>query len=432
MTQNLRFSGTSISPELTNINTSKTLSWGDLTSGNSYTAARYHNSGNNTTGYWYNFAGASAMTIATNSNSNPATYDICPKGWKLPTSSELATITSSSSSFSPITGGYYSGGSATSTTSGYWWASDASSTTVRYRLQWNGSALSSTGTNNRRHGLYIRCKKLPPTMQSVDSSTLASMMPNLGDTTTLRDARDDQEYSVAKLADGQYWMTTNLNLAGGTALSADDTDVTSDYISSFSTSNNLTKTGSTIILPASSTSGFNTDNYSYVYNSGKTGTDCSSPGCYSYYSWDAAVLGSGRSITTDNTDAPYSICPKGWRLPNTRSGTDGSSDFRALAIALGGSSSISEYKNSSTSPTGSEMLSLVMASPNNFHFTGRYYAGGSFYDDSIFGYYWSSTSYDAQNSRSLCIYSYNGDIGANFASPLYRPGGSSIRCIKSS
>ena len=41
--------------------------------------------------------------------------------------------------------------------------------------------------------------------------------------------------------------------------------------------------------------------------------------CYSYYSWDAATLGSGRSISTENTGAPYSLCPKGWRLPTSGS-----------------------------------------------------------------------------------------------------------------
>ena len=100
---------------------------------------------------------------------------------------------------------------------------------------------------------------------------------------TVYDKRDMQEYTVAKLADGNCWMAKNLNLAGGTALSASDTDVESSYISSFSTSNNLTKSGSTIVLPASSQSGFTRHDYSYVYNS--SSTNCSStPGCYGYYS----------------------------------------------------------------------------------------------------------------------------------------------------
>ena len=220
-------------------------------------------------------------------------------------------------------------------------------------------------------------------------------------------------------------MTTNLNLAGGTALSADDTDVNSDYISSFSTSNNLTKTGDTIVLPASSTSGFNTNDYSYVYNSSKTGTDCSSPGCYSYYSWDAATLGSGRTIATDNANAEQSICPKGWHLPTTyRGNPNDSTDFRKLMIALGGSGSIYNY-NSSTTPTGATMSSSLQASPNNFLLAG-YYSVGSFFYGGSEGFYWSSTtSSDNRGTRNLLFgssYVYSADFyGRNM--------GGSVRCV---
>ena len=57
----------------------------------------------------------------------------------------------------------------------------------------------------------------------------------------------------------------------------------------------------------------------YVYNTRNSTDNCDNPGCYSYYSWHAATAGSGVDITTANTDAPYSICPKGWKLPNATS-----------------------------------------------------------------------------------------------------------------
>ncbi|MBR3353561.1 InlB B-repeat-containing protein, partial [Candidatus Saccharibacteria bacterium] len=92
-------------------------------------------------------------------------------------------------------------------------------------------------------------------MQDLTSSTIATLLPSTGSTATVYDSRDQQQYTIAKLADGKYWMTTNLNLAGGTALSADDTDVTSTYISGFTTQGNLTKSGNTIVLPTSSPTG---------------------------------------------------------------------------------------------------------------------------------------------------------------------------------
>ena len=245
---------------------------------------------------------------------------------------------------------------------------------------------------------------------------------------TMYDSRDTgrkTEYTTA-LIGGQCWMTTNLNLAGGTALSADDTDITSAYISSFTTSNNLTKSGNTIVLPASSTSGFDTDNYSYVYNSGKTpasDSDCGTPGCYSYYSWDTATVGSGRSITANNTDAPYSICPKGWHLPNTRSGTNDTADFRKLMTLLGGSADIQTY-TADTTPTGATIFSGLSSDPLNYLRAGFYY-GSTFYYGGGDGRYWSATSNSGTSARNL----YFDSTSVYSADSLGRRDGFSVRCV---
>lgn len=249
-----------------------------------------------------------------------------------------------------------------------------------------------------------------------------------GQTYTKKDSRDQQDYTIAKLADGKVWMTKNLNLAGGTALSVDTTDVTSEYIDSFTTSNNLTKNGSAIVLPASSTVGFNTDNYSFVYNSGNNTDTCTdTQACYSYYSWDAATLGSGRSISTDNTDAPYSICPKGWKLPSTYDGSGaaaGATDFRALVIAFGGSNSIQEYTDS-TSPTGSELYALLgPGTMPNFLLAGVY-SDDSFQGYGNIGAYWSSTSVTEDAAQGFVFDSQ--DIYSADYDP--RGFGLSVRCL---
>ncbi|MBQ3470441.1 hypothetical protein IJH23_01880, partial [Candidatus Saccharibacteria bacterium] len=242
---------------------------------------------------------------------------------------------------------------------------------------------------------------------------------------TLTDPRDSQTYKVARLADGNCWMVENLNLAGGTALSADDTDVTSAYISGFSTSNNLTKTGDTIVLPASSTSGFNTANYSYVYNSGNKTSNCASPGCYSYYSWDAATLGSGRSISTENTDAEQSICPKGWRLPTSGATSNEGwkrGDFYALATAYGANLESNYYESSATFYNN--------AGPGTtpgFLLAGLY-SNGSFGNGGSYGRYWSSTSFSGTSSaRDL----YFDSSSVNSARGSSRRYGFSVRCLLS-
>ena len=285
---------------------------------------------------------------------------------------------------------------------------------------------TSTGNNFHFYAMWKEPCVGQVKMQELTSSSIATLLPNEHSTATVCDTRDEETYTIAKLKDGKYWMVENLNLAGGTSLSANDTDVTSAYISSFSTSNNLTKTGDTIVLPTSSTSGFNTIDYSYVYNSGNKSTNCASPGCYSYYSWDAATLGSGRTIVTDNTDAPHSICPKGWKLPSTHNGSGTAAeaaDFRALMIGYGGSSSIKTY-NSSTNPTGVTMFGNIGPSTvPNFIFTGNYYYGSFRMAD--YGDFWSSTSYFTSSAYSVELYNNYVATAVDYSRNL----GHSVRCL---
>ena len=307
--------------------------------------------------------------------------------------------------------------------------SNAVTTNVYFAAKLNQAI--KPGTYSNTVTFASTCPPPPAYMQDMTASSLAALMPNVGDTTTLADSRDGQEYTVAKFADGKYWMTKNLNIAGGTALSSNNTDVDSSYISSFTTSNNLTKTGSTIVLPASATTGFDTNNYSYVYNSGNITTsqsDCtSSKACNSYYSWDAATLGSGRSISTKNSNAPYSICPKGWRLPTTYDGggtAAEATDFRALMIALGGSNSVQSY-TSSTSPTGATIYSKLIASPYNFLIGGDY-DNDTFMNGGSAGYYWSATSY---SSSKFAYYFYFDSTSVYSATAINSYFGYSVRCV---
>ena len=219
---------------------------------------------------------------------------------------------------------------------------------------------------------------------------------NMEQSTSLCDMRDGQIYTVAKLKDGKVWMTKNLNLTGGTVLSSEDTDFESSY--ALPTTYGWSVSGDKLILPTSAQS-FYYNNYAYVYNSDNITTsqsDCtSSQPCNSYYSWDAATLGSGRDISTDNTNAPYSICPKGWRLP-TSGGTSVAnwqavSDFYMLAHQYGLDSTTTTYENDD----GFYNQAGPGTTPN-FLLTGLY-NNGTYYNIGPRGYYWSATvlSHDA-------------------------------------
>ena len=240
----------------------------------------------------------------------------------------------------------------------------------------------------------------------------------------LIDTRDNQTYYVAKLLDGKCWMTENLNIAGGTELSSDDTDFDSSY--TLPTTGNWTVSDGKLILPTSSTSGFNTSNFAYVYNSGNK-ENCGAPGqtipCYSYYSWDVAVVGSGRSINTSNTDAPYSICPTGWKLPTSGSQTDNGwkrGDFYVLTTAYG-----ANLENSSSTNDPSFLRNATFNTTPNLLFAGSYsLVGGANFGQS--GGYWSSTVYSSGVANGL----YFDAIGStDVASIMGSMFGGTVRCL---
>ncbi len=315
-----------------------------------------------------------------------------------------------------------------------------------------GASLSSTSDANPTYtmgtgdgAVTVTGKADKLYMQNLTSSTIATLLPNKGDTATVYDSRDEQAYTIAKLEDGKYWMVENLNLAGGTALSADNTDVTSEYISGFtgsadeSTSPRLVKSGNTITLPTSDTAGFGDNSSAFVYNSGNKTTTCNSTTpCYSYYSWIAATLGGMQSDgstaqTTRGYNAAASICPKGWRLPTsttsnaspTTSPNWKTGDWYALATAYGANLESNYYDSSAD--TGANFYNNagpVANSVPNFLLAG-YYGNGSFRNGGSYGHYWSATSCSSTSAYDLLFYSsyvYSADYGL-------RRLGYSVRCI---
>ena len=146
----------------------------DSTNGYNYACAK--DSGNTSTGVWYNYAAATAGTITGSSNSTDATSDICPSGWHLPsgpnstigtdinrlmgsTVSDWLPATSSLIAFDAIAGGGYSDGSLYDIIGSYYWTSSPGIDVSRYRLLYNGNNNQFFGDNssNRYAGYFIHC-----------------------------------------------------------------------------------------------------------------------------------------------------------------------------------------------------------------------------------------------------------------------------------
>jgi hypothetical protein len=158
MTQNLRLSG---GRTLTSADSNVASSWyfpsTSLTSGNSYTDAYSTISSNTSYGGYYNFCAASAGTNCQSSSTYNTTYDICPKGWRLPTYNEQQGITSYVSAFSPVYSGYYGDGSLYNAGSfGYWWSSTAIDSNSQYILAYRSGSLYTYG-GYKYYGFSVRC-----------------------------------------------------------------------------------------------------------------------------------------------------------------------------------------------------------------------------------------------------------------------------------
>ena len=190
-------------------------------------------------------------------------------------------------------------------------------------------------------------------------------------TVTLTDTRDNNTYTVSKLADGRCWMTQNLKIIDKTITPA-DSNVTANYT-----------------IPASSISGFSSYDTSNAYVDSYGGL----------YTWYTATAGTGtQAMSSGNTSA--SICPKGWRLPT--SGNSG--EFQTL------------YNNYNSS-------SALRSNPVNLALSGLVYSSSR--GQGSYGRYWSSTvrsNYEAYH-LSLNL----SDVTPTDFSEKYD--GFSVRCI---
>jgi len=184
------------------------------------------------------------------------------------------------------------------------------------------------------------------------------------------DSANAKSYMVRKLADGNCWMTQNLEipLASGTTIEASYNTTASAY--SFTPSAACSGNGS-----CSMNANTKADNGTY------------------YYSWYAATAETGTS-TDVNVDAPTSICPVGWRLPANYT-IDQTKSYGSLTNA---------YDFTTDGGNNYEDHKVALEStPLNFARSG-YQNNGRQVDINIYGYYWSSTAYVNTDNAYIFIY----------------------------
>ena len=201
-------------------------------------------------------------------------------------------------------------------------------------------------------------------------------------------------YTVRKLADGNCWMTDNLQLtltAGQAVEIAKNSDGTS----------------AGTWTPASATDNGDAD---HAINRNTKAND-STTGQW-YYSWWAATAGSTED--TGGTDAANSICPLGWRLPANYA-TNNTKSYGAITGA---------YLNITTNTSTSTGYQTLEAEPLNFGRYG-YYSSGSLNNNGSYGVYWSATADGSSNGYYL-LYSTS-SVSPQYSSRKY--GGYLVRCV---
>ncbi|MBR3323751.1 hypothetical protein IKG16_02595, partial [Candidatus Saccharibacteria bacterium] len=145
-------------------------------------------------------------------------------------------------------------------------------------------------------------------MQDIPNSDVCENTPEATSTganiVTLKDSRDQKQYKIAHLADGNCWMVQNLALDGGRTLHTTDSNVTQDRVLPANISDN---TANQLDRPQ-------------IYSGGATTTNSYGSPYGNLYNWNAATATLGNSSTPPASSIYESVCPKGWALPNPPSG----------------------------------------------------------------------------------------------------------------
>ncbi len=284
------------------------------------------------------------------------------------------------------------------------------------------------------------------------TSTICKNETNIGVSRQLIDNRDNKYYWVSKLADGNCWMTQNLDLDldKSQPLTVDNTDITENW-----TPTNSTMVGDLKTSDNDSTNvwsnkndviqSWDPGNYYYTFNqadpvSGWTNcarqvasnlSNCPNIGSWTttisatsggehyhvgnYYSWNTATADTGKSITS-SAEATSSICPRNWKLP---SNIYANGSFGALLTAY------SIRNTSSNNNAGSDALRKT---PLYFIPSGNITSAG-ISSTGYHGEYWTSSARTSKDAYFLQFDAAGITASHMIGNNDVRSWGMSVRCV---
>ncbi len=287
--------------------------------------------------------------------------------------------------------------------------------------------------------------------QTTFISSTGKITAPAGSVIALKDQRDNNVYTVARLADGKCWMTENLRLEAENTVGNNqyNSSVTNESLSQgyggvFTGLDSSENANFSNVTTATPNNLYNSTNItgSYTgyrfprYNNNNTKTSLTarydgtgSSTHYSwysygnYYNWAAAMANTthygSATGTSGSESADTSICPTNWTLPTSGTTTK---DFGTLSRSYDGSG-----ENQSGTGTGDVMSNRFRTFPNNFLYSGYFGVNGSFaYYRGSAGNYWS------RSASSNDVYSYSLYLSATNLGPSYyldKDEGFTVRCL---
>ncbi len=275
---------------------------------------------------------------------------------------------------------------------------------------------------NNEQVIYLYAVWVKPASGATLQNWTGCSNMSINNVIALTDLRDNNVYTVAKLADGQCWMIENLRTSDNAELTLSNTNSPNlSLINSYSgsnpiTSNYLSASTDPMATPwCTATSNqcinqtmLNNDNTNItVTNMTSTNSNVYSYG--NYYNWYSATAGAGKYQTTSGI-ASGDICPTGWYLPDD---SDGYSAFQALRYEINNHYILFDDVASKNFRTY----------PNNFIYSGS--ISGSSITRGDQAMYWSSNT--GQDRTSITLFLDDNNAMIDFESQRYI--GVTVRCM---
>ncbi|MDR3125798.1 MAG: hypothetical protein LBU20_01890 [Candidatus Nomurabacteria bacterium] len=239
----------------------------------------------------------------------------------------------------------------------------------------------------------------------------------VGDIGLATDIRNNQQYCIGRLADGNIWMLDNLRLGstdGPITLTNSDSDLktsASFTLPQLTTSSALDYDNPQTYGPVMGDSGTGETNYGYFYN------------------WSAATAGESRATMPAGAgSAQNSICPHHWQLPVAHYDPIKPNHFQTLnaAMALDSGLITSDQAND---PWGSDYDSWYQNWHNDGPFRGVFsgYWDDGFIAQGEIGYLWSRTAAPTYDDSAFYLFISSDRISPTY--DIFRSSGLAIRCI---